>query len=210
MTILELSQEPGYEDLLAAARWFTQETGIKVRGVPLIHDAVKEPPAWKRGLYNAYLDFVDLDEDELIIHYGTPRHSGRYPWGSGEHPYQSEGYRSGTTRRHQFDKGSDDSLKKYANFTRNVERLRAKGLSNTEIARSMGITTSVFRAKLSVATDELRKEKVAEAMKLREQGLSNSAIARRMGLPNESSVRSLFEPKSNVRTQQTENVINVL
>lgn len=23
-----------------------------------------------------------------IIHYGTPRHSGRYPWGSGKDPYQ--------------------------------------------------------------------------------------------------------------------------
>ena len=22
-----------------------------------------------------------------IEHYGTPRHSGRYPWGSGENPY---------------------------------------------------------------------------------------------------------------------------
>lgn len=24
-----------------------------------------------------------------ILHYGTPRHSGRYPWGSGNRPYQS-------------------------------------------------------------------------------------------------------------------------
>ena len=28
--------------------------------------------------------------DELM-HYGTPRHSGRYPWGSGEDPYQHSG-----------------------------------------------------------------------------------------------------------------------
>lgn len=25
-----------------------------------------------------------LEEIEELIHYGTPRHSGRYPWGSGE------------------------------------------------------------------------------------------------------------------------------
>lgn len=25
-----------------------------------------------------------------LMHYGTPRHSGRYPWGSGEKPYQTE------------------------------------------------------------------------------------------------------------------------
>ena len=26
--------------------------------------------------------------DDELYHYGTPRHSGRYPWGSGENPYQ--------------------------------------------------------------------------------------------------------------------------
>lgn len=28
--------------------------------------------------------------DELM-HYGTKRHSGRYPWGSGDSPYQHSG-----------------------------------------------------------------------------------------------------------------------
>ena len=31
----------------------------------------------------------DLDADDEIEHYGTPRHSGRYPWGSGDDPYQA-------------------------------------------------------------------------------------------------------------------------
>ena len=26
--------------------------------------------------------------DDILIHYGMPRRSGRYPWGSGEDPYQ--------------------------------------------------------------------------------------------------------------------------
>ena len=25
-----------------------------------------------------------IDEDDYLAHYGTPRHSGRYPWGSGD------------------------------------------------------------------------------------------------------------------------------
>ena len=29
--------------------------------------------------------------DAYLAHYGTPRHSGRYPWGSGKDPYQSLG-----------------------------------------------------------------------------------------------------------------------
>ena len=28
---------------------------------------------------------------DILMHYGTPRHSGRYPWGSGENPYQRNG-----------------------------------------------------------------------------------------------------------------------
>ena len=113
---------------------------------------------------DAEWDELDISDDEdSIEHYGTPRHSGRYPWGSGENPYQ-----------------------RYADFKGNVEKLRAKGMSNTEIAKSMKMTTSVFRAKLSMAEDELRKEKVAEAVKLREKGYSFPAIAKRMKLPNES------------------------
>lgn len=26
--------------------------------------------------------------NDILIHYGMPRRSGRYPWGSGENPYQ--------------------------------------------------------------------------------------------------------------------------
>ena len=35
--------------------------------------------------------FTDLTEEgknDEMYHYGTPRHSGRYPWGSGDNPYQ--------------------------------------------------------------------------------------------------------------------------
>lgn len=28
--------------------------------------------------------------DDYLMHYGTPRHSGRYPWGSGKRPHQSQ------------------------------------------------------------------------------------------------------------------------
>lgn len=148
---------------------------------------MSEPEIIHGGIANPYTEFIDIDEHGTLIHYGTPRHSGRYPWGSGENPYQ-----------------------RYANFKGNVQRLRDKGLSNTEIARSMGMTTSVFRAKLSMAEDEMRKERVAEATRLRDKGMSYQAIAERMKLPNESSVRSLLEPKSNARMEQTQKVLDIL
>jgi DNA-binding CsgD family transcriptional regulator len=172
----------------AAAAWFTHETGIPVRGCTLQHSDDIRKPKHLFPLYDPYVDYVDIDEEtNELYHYGTPRHSGRYPWGSGDNPYQ-----------------------RYANFKGNVDRLRDKGLSNTEIAKSMGMSTTKFRAKLSMATDELRKEKVAEVRRLKEKGYSASAIARRMGLPNESSVRSLLEPKSSARAEQTQKVIDML
>jgi len=127
------------------------------------------------------------DDSEYKEDYGTPRHSGRYPWGSGDNPYQ-----------------------RYADFLANYDKLKDKGLSQKEIAKSMKMTTSVLRAKISYANDELRKEQATFAMKLKDKGYSNSAIAKRMDLPSESSVRSLLKPVSDQRARQTENLMNVL
>ena len=126
-------------------------------------------------------------EDSYLEQYGTPRHSGRYPWGSGENPYQ-----------------------RYADFLGNVKKLEQKGLDRTAIAKSMNMTTTVLRAKISVANAELRKEQVAQAMRLKDKGYSNPAIAKRMGLPSESSVRSLLNEKSKQRTEQLSNLMDVL
>ena len=33
---------------------------------------------------------ITLDNENELYHYGTKRHSGRYPFGSGERPYQGD------------------------------------------------------------------------------------------------------------------------
>lgn len=134
-----------------------------------------------------YLDELYLTDEAYIEHYGTPRHSGRYPWGSGENPYQ-----------------------RLEDFVGHVHKLKDKGMDEKEIAKSMHMTTSVLRAKISYASDTLRRERATMAMKLKEKGYSNPAIAKRMGLPNESSVRSLLKEKSDIRAKQTENLMNIL
>lgn len=37
----------------------------------------------------SYLGSASMIYEEYLEHYGMPRRSGRYPWGSGEDPYQS-------------------------------------------------------------------------------------------------------------------------
>lgn len=113
---------------------------------------------------------------EVVMHYGTPRHSGRYPWGSGDNPYQRND--SFLRRVDELKKAKDENGKKI--FT------------EKQIAESMGMNTSELRKQISLANAENRAYVAAEAKRLKEKGMSTSAIARRMGR-NESSVRLLLD-----------------
>ena len=121
-----------------------------------------------------------------LTHYGTPRHSGRYPWGSGEDPAQRN-----------------------KTLLSRIDELKRQGLSETEIASGLGMSTTELRARKKVANSERRKAEVAEAIRLKETGMSTSAIAREMG-KNESSVRGLLDKDVAERSSITENVANVL
>ena len=39
----------------------------------------------------SYFGSASMSEEEFLEHYGMPRRSGRYPWGSGDNPYQRTG-----------------------------------------------------------------------------------------------------------------------
>ena len=36
----------------------------------------------------SYIGSAQLTDEEFLEHYGMPRRSGRYPWGSGKDDYQ--------------------------------------------------------------------------------------------------------------------------
>ena len=36
----------------------------------------------------SYIGSASMSDEEFLEHYGMPRRSGRYPWGSGDDPYQ--------------------------------------------------------------------------------------------------------------------------
>lgn len=120
-----------------------------------------------------YFDQID-EEDESLRHYGTPRHSGRYPWGSGENPYQ-----------HSGGKG----------FLSTYRSLQQKGLSDKEIAEYFHINTKALRNKKTI---ELAKEKLVQYDQIEKrvkEGKGWTQIARELNM-SEGTVRSRYLRKS--------------
>lgn len=125
--------------------------------------------------------------EDILMHYGTPRHSGRYPWGSGENPYQHSG-----------------------DFLSRISELKKRGLNDTEIAKSMGLSTTEFRVQKSLAKSERRTLDVETAKSLRAKGYSLNQIAQKMGFANDSSVRSLLNENSEARMNQAQKTADFL
>lgn len=131
--------------------------------------------------------------DELkdyLMHYGMPRRSGRYPWGSGEDPYQHNG---------DFVSRVDELRRQNFTYTDKDGKLYSGDLA---IAKSMGLTSTEFRAQLSLANNERRSLEAARARSLREDGLSLREIAKEMGYENDSSVRALLNDNTEQRRQK--------
>ena len=137
------------------------------------------------------------DENESLAHYGIPRRSGRYPWGSGEDPYQ----------------GSKD-------FLGRVEEMRKQGFTYTDekgktwtgdtaIAKSMGLSSTQFRAEIGIANDTRRMYDVTRAQSLKDKGLGNTAIGKEMGI-SESTVRSLLDPRAESRMKAARNAADFI
>lgn len=116
-------------------------------------------------------------DEEYLFHYGTKFHSGRYPYGSGDEPYQHEG-----------------------DFLTRVERLRKDGWKeNAEnVKKEFGMSLEDYRNEKHWAEYTRRERQVMRAKNLRDKGLGASAIGKEMGL-SESSVRSLLNPKSEAK-----------
>lgn len=139
---------------------------------------------------DSYLGCGSMTDEEYLEHYGMPRRSGRYPWGSGEEPYQSS---------RDF-VGRVDEMRKN-NFTY-VDKKGNILTGDKAIAEKLGYSTTDFRTVYSIAKDQRRMDDVATAKRLKnKEGMNNSEIGRKMGI-NESSVRSLLNASSESRMKQ--------
>ena len=124
--------------------------------------------------------------DDILMHYGVKRRSGRYPWGSGDSPYQHSG-----------------------DFLSRVEELKKSGLSEKDIAENLEMSIDELRTASAYAKHLRRQLQVDRAKSLREDGLNTSEIGRQMGL-NESTVRSLLNSNTAEKKNQALNTANIL
>lgn len=115
--------------------------------------------------------FADEDYKNYILHYGTPRHSGRYPWGSGDNPYQHESW-----------------------FMSEVNRMRKEGMSDNEIAYAMNMSSTEFRSKITIAKEKITAENRQRALDLYGKGYSKTKIAEIMGV-SEGTIRNYLKPQ---------------
>lgn len=137
--------------------------------------------------------------DYELMHYGMPRRSGRYPWGSGDDPFQHEPF---------YNQGD---------FYRFVRKLQKQGLTDKEIYEGLGINSSQFRTKMSNDRAALRKLKIDYAKSAQKDGKSLVQIGKEIGEKygdgepiNESVVRSLLNADAEERMNKASNTANNL
>lgn len=136
--------------------------------------------------------FVDPFE-AYLKHEGVLRKSGRYPWGSGNNPYQRNG-----------------------DFMSAVKELEKKGMSDADIAKALlgekrpGVpySSNDLRALRAIAKTANREADISRAEQLRAKGLSNIAIGTAMG-KNESTIRSLLDPGLRERNDVLQNTADM-
>ena len=121
-----------------------------------------------------------------LYHYGTKRHSGRYPYGSGENPYQHE-----------------------SRFLNDIRDLREQGMSEKEIWESFGMTSSEYRSRITIENARKKEADATHALELRDKGYSNVEIGKMLGV-SEGTIRNYLKPTFELRKNKVEILANVL
>ena len=125
--------------------------------------------------------------EDILMHYGVKRRSGRYPWGSGKYPFQHS-----------------------ADFLARVEELEKIYPKETDLAKELGMTTTDLRMQLRVANHERRELLSDRAKSLRSDGYSLNEITSMMGYNNDSSVRSLLNENTSTRKSMAKSTAEIL
>lgn len=130
---------------------------------------------------------MDFVEEDILMHYGVKRRSGRYPWGSGDNPYQHGG-----------------------DFLARVEELQRLGKTEKQIADELHLSTTDLRMQVRVAKHERRALQADRARSLREDGKTLDEIASILGYANDSSVRALLNENTAANKNKAQATAEIL
>lgn len=143
---------------------------------------------------------VSISEDDylaqqggVIKHYGTPRHSGRYPYGSGDEGHQ-----------------------RHSTLVREIDAYKKRfGVSDTDAAKHFGVSTTQLRDYRTLVRNERKQDEIHMVQKLKAKGMSNVAIAKRMTESlgyrvGESQVRALLNPSQERKAKVLDTITNTL
>lgn len=131
---------------------------------------------------------------DALEHYGTKRHSGRYPWGSGETPYQHSG-----------------------DFISRIDKLKTQGMSENEILDAINATlpdeyklgASEFRVARAKAGHDRKALQWDQIRALKEDGKGWTEIGQKLNI-SESTVRSMYQNGVGTKKDQAEKIADVL
>lgn len=125
--------------------------------------------------------------EDILMHYGIKRRSGRYPWGSGDSPFQHSG-----------------------DFLSRVEELESQGYNEKQLADILDMSTTDLRMQLRLAKHERRNLEADRARSLRDDGLSLNEIAQEMGYSNDSSIRALLNENTRINKNRAQETADIL
>ena len=126
-----------------------------------------------------------------IPHDGPIPHSGRYPWGSGEEPYQSI------------------DISKPGEVYSEYRKRHKEGQSDSEIAEALGLTLLELRAKRSAGKEEEVQRRNLDIRRRHEHGESNTYIANQLGI-TEGTVRNVVNDLNNEKIGKNKETANIL
>lgn len=134
--------------------------------------------------------FEEVEADAFLYHVGVKYRSGRYPYGSGENPYQ-----------HDID------------FVNRVKSLKKQGLTEIEIAKAEGYnSTTDFRKAYSNARNEYASWEHDRAKSMAGDGKTAVEIAVALGYPKsyESKIRYWLKSDTMARTTRARQTADIL
>lgn len=128
-----------------------------------------------------------IEEENYLSHEGVLRRSGRYPWGSGEDPYQ-----------------------RVKNFNDTRKKLINQGHTETEIAEMFGFKNSQeLREWRMLADAEQTSIETTRCRMYRDKGWSTEKIAEKLGI-TEPTVRNRLKPEADRKAQKVKLAIDTL